>query len=106
MTQQKFSRTNFYTELRDIEDELQYYGNHFEAKTVLCNCDDPYESNFFKFFALQFHILGLKKLIASCYDARMIELEDFNDDGATDLLGVERLLKNKKDSNLIDSRTR
>ena len=37
------------------------------GKTILCNCDDPYESEFFKYFALLFHIIGLKKLIATCY---------------------------------------
>lgn len=42
----------FYTQLSDIENELRYYRRHFRDKVVLCNCDDPYESNFFKYFAL------------------------------------------------------
>lgn len=57
----------FYTQLSDIEKEMRYYRRHFKGKTVLCNCDDPFESNFFKFFVLNFQRLGLKKLIATCY---------------------------------------
>ena len=57
----------FYTQLSLIESELKYYRNHFRGKTVLCNCDDPYESNFFKYFAMNFNALGLKKLITTCY---------------------------------------
>ena len=58
----------FYTQMTDIERELQHYWPHFRDKVVLCNCDDPYESNFFKYFALRFNQLGLKKLICTCYD--------------------------------------
>ena len=61
-------KDEFYTQLSDIERELQHYWPHFRGKTVLCNCDDPYESNFFKYFALRFNQLGLKKLICTCYD--------------------------------------
>lgn len=57
----------FYTQVTDIEKELRHYRRHFSGKVVLCNCDDPFESNFFKFFALNFNRLGLKKLIATCY---------------------------------------
>ena len=57
----------YYTQLIDIENELRHYKEHFKGKTVLCNCDDPYESNFFKYFAMNFQHLGLKKLIATCY---------------------------------------
>ena len=46
---------------------MRYYRKHFQGKTVLCNCDDPFESNFFKYFVLNFNRLGLKKLIATCY---------------------------------------
>ena len=49
----------FYTNLQLIEDELKHYRAHFKGKRVLCNCDDPYESNFFKFFAMSFNSLGL-----------------------------------------------
>ena len=61
----------FYTQWADIEKEVQAYLEYnpdvFRGKTVLCPCDDPYESNFFKYFALSFNVLGLKKLIATCY---------------------------------------
>ena len=57
----------FYTQLSDIENEIKHYRSHFQGKTVLCNCDDPRVSNFFKYFALNFEILGLKRLICTCY---------------------------------------
>ena len=57
----------FYTQLSDIENELKHYKKHFSGKTVFCNCDDPFESNFFKYFVLNFNRLCLKKLIATCY---------------------------------------
>lgn len=57
----------FYTRLEDIESELRHYEKHFEGKTVLCNCDDPFESNFFRYFVLKFNSLKLKKLICTCY---------------------------------------
>jgi len=57
----------FYTQLSLIESELKHYKQHFKGKVVFCNCDDPYESNFFKYFAMNFNSLGLKKLITTCY---------------------------------------
>ena len=57
----------FYTQFSDIAEELRHYRKHFRGKIVFCNCDDPYESNFFKYFALNFNFFGLKKLIATCY---------------------------------------
>lgn len=60
-------KDEFYTQLTDIEKELRHYKQHFNGKTVLCNCDDPFESNFFKYFVLNFNRLGIKKLIATCY---------------------------------------
>ena len=63
----KAKNDEFYTQISDIESELKHYTRHFKGKTVLCNCDDPRVSNFFRYFALNFHILGLKRLIATCY---------------------------------------
>lgn len=60
-------KDEFYTQLEDIENEVRHYTEHFRGKTVFCNCDDPFESNFFKYFALNFNRLGLKKLICTCY---------------------------------------
>ena len=57
----------FYTQLNDISNELKHYKDQLRGKTIFCNCDDPYESNFFKYFALNFNELGLKKLIATSY---------------------------------------
>lgn len=57
----------FYTQLPDIENELRHYKGHFEGKVIYCNCDDPFVSNFFRYFSLNFEHLKLKKLIATCY---------------------------------------
>ena len=115
-------KDEFYTQLTDIERELQHYWQHFRGKVVLCNCDDPYESNFFKYFALRFNQLGLKKLICTCYDGSPVagtqlslfsldaegnekktaykveisEVKDMNGDGAVDLSDVEYLIQNDK----------
>lgn len=63
----KSKRDEFFTQLCDIKRELQYYSGCFRDKVIYCNCDDPEVSNFFRFFKENFHVLGLKKLIASCY---------------------------------------
>jgi hypothetical protein len=115
-------KDEFYTQLTDIERELQHYWPHFRDKVVLCNCDDPYESNFFKYFALRFNQLGLKKLVCTCYNGSPVqgnelmidfgdfieepkkiaykveitEVKDLNGDGAVDLSDVQYLLKNDK----------
>ncbi len=64
----------FYTQLSDIENECRHYKEHFKGKTILCNCDDPRVSNFFRYFSLNFEHLGLKKLIATCYKSQDINL--------------------------------
>ena len=51
----------------DIENELKHYKKQFRGKVVFCNCDDPKESNFVKYFSVNFEYLGLKKLIATHY---------------------------------------
>ncbi|GHT26988.1 hypothetical protein FACS18942_05470 [Planctomycetales bacterium] len=63
----KEKNDEFYTQLADIERECNHYWEHFKGKTILCNCDDPRVSNFFRYFFGSFHFLGLKKLIAVCY---------------------------------------
>ena len=124
---QKNKNDEFYTSLEDIEKEMKYYREQFYGKTVFCNCDDPFESNFFKYFALNFNTLKLKKLICTCYAGSPIvyeqlslldvkplkiseetpnkpykieinEIPDSNDDGATDLTDVEYLIKNKENT--------
>lgn len=116
-------KDEFYTQLCDIENELRHYREHFRDKTVFCNCDDPYESNFFKYFALNFNVLGLKKLVATCYDGSPIqgnelllhfdseeepkkiahkieisEVKDENGDGVVNLADVQYLLQNDKNT--------
>ena len=114
----KAQQDEFYTDIHDIENELMYYRHHFKDKVVLLNCDDPYESTFFEYFATSFNSLGLKKLISTCYAgspiaqqqlslfdedtpapkrkpycAEITSLEDFNGDGRKDLLDIEYILK-------------
>lgn len=71
-------KDEFYTQLSDIENELRHYRPHFQGQTVLCNCDDPRISNFFKYFALNFEVLGLKRLIATCYKNNEPDLFSMN----------------------------
>ena len=115
-------KDEFYTQLIDIENELKHYREHFRGKSVLCNCDDPYESNFFKYFALNFNTLGLNKLVATCYNGSPVqgnelvidfgdfteepkkkafkveitEVADYNGDGVVNLADVQYLLQNDK----------
>lgn len=72
-------KDEFYTQLIDIENELKHYKQHFKDKVVYCNCDDPRISNFFHYFAHQFEVLGLKRLIATCYKNQNIDLFSQND---------------------------
>jgi hypothetical protein len=109
----------FYTQLGDISNELKHYKAQLCGKTILCNCDDPYESNFFKYFALNFNTLGIKKLVATSYvrspivgkQLPLLDIEGLKPDGkepyaieinevpdhkrrgATDITDVEYLLK-------------
>lgn len=69
-------KDEFYTQLIDIENELQHYKKHFQDKVVFCNCDDPRYSNFYSYFVSNFKELGLKKLICACY--RKEEKDLFN----------------------------
>lgn len=63
----KMKNDEFYTQISDIEKELKYYKHHFKDKVVFCNCDDPTESHFYKYFKMNFEALGLKKLITTYY---------------------------------------
>lgn len=115
-------KDEFYTQYLDIQKEveayLEYDADTFRGKVVYCNCDDPFESNFFKFFAANFNRLGLKKLISTSYDGSPIageqlsfddtkktphkaeaiaieieEVTDLNNDGATDIEDVRLFLE-------------
>ena len=72
-------KDEFYTQLSDIENELRHYREHFKGKTVLCNCDDPRVSNFSVYFVLNFHNLGLKRLITTCYKNNEPDLFSMNE---------------------------
>ena len=118
----KAKKDEFYTQLVDIEKELKHYKDQFRGKVVYCNCDDPYESNFFKYFASNFNALGLKKLITTSYSGSPIvggqlplfqvagskgkqpfkieikEVPDTDKDGAINLDDVKYLLKHDKNT--------
>ncbi|MCY4313256.1 MAG: adenine-specific methyltransferase EcoRI family protein [Gammaproteobacteria bacterium] len=70
----KARQDEFYTQLEDIENELQHYKPYFKNKMVYCNCDDPRVSNFFHYFSYKFSDLGLKKLITTCYKNQQYDL--------------------------------
>ena len=70
----------FYTQLKDIENELKYFRDQFKDKVVYCNCDDPRVSNFFHYFSYNFELLGLKRLIATCYKNNNMDLFSKNED--------------------------
>ncbi len=96
----KSKSDEFYTQLSDIESELQHYKNHFKNKVVYCNCDDPRISNFFNYFALNFKELGLKKIIASCYRKQEIDLfntEETENGFFYEYTGKENLKPNSAD---------
>lgn len=88
----KAKNDEFYTLLTDIEKEMRHYRKHFKGKTVLCNCDDPFESNFFKYFVLNFNRLGLKKLIATCYATSPIANQQLS---LFDVVGGDEEQRNK-----------
>ena len=67
-------KDEFYTQRVDIENELRHYKPHFRNKVVLCNCDDPRESEFFKYFTENFEKLEMKRLIATCYKSQDVDL--------------------------------
>ncbi len=120
----KVKNDEFYTLLADIEKELKHYKDKFRGKVVYCNCDDPFESNFFKYFAANFNALGLKKLVTTSYTKSPIvggqlplfeveglkpkgkepfkmeikEVPDMDGDGAINLEDVKHLLKHDKNT--------
>ncbi len=75
----RIKEDEFYTQLSDIEKELSHYKEYFRGKTILCNCDDPRISNFFRYFALNFNEFGIKKIISTCYKNQDVDLFTQND---------------------------
>ncbi|MEA3464046.1 MAG: adenine-specific methyltransferase EcoRI family protein [Patescibacteria group bacterium] len=83
----KAKNDEFYTQYIDIQKEIEKYldynSNIFRNKVIYCNCDDPYESNFFRYFVLNFNKLGLKQLITTSYKPSPVantQLSLFGDD--------------------------
>ena len=68
----------FYTTYEDIEKEIINYKIHFKDKTVFCNCDDPFESNFCKYFLKNFNVLEIKRLICTSYYSSKIISKELN----------------------------
>lgn len=99
----------FYTQLTDISDELKYYRESFEGKVVLCNCDDSEESEFTRYFILNFHALKLKKLICTFFDSTLRNSafafvyngEDLNGDGRISQADIDMIRQNKAFRNLM-----
>lgn len=124
----KAKQDEFYTQYIDIQKEIEAYlefdANTFRGKVVYCNCDDPFESNFFKYFAANFNKLGLKRLICTSYDGSPVagqmelfdeynegnsqrkkpkgiavivdQVKDENNDGAVDIEDVKLFLRRNK----------
>lgn len=64
----KAKEDEFYTQITDIEKELKHYKPFFKDKVILCNCDDPETSNFWRYFELQFEELGIRKLVSTHFE--------------------------------------
>jgi len=95
----KAKKDEFYTQLPDIERELDHYREHLKGKVIFCNCDDPELSNFWKFFHLNFEKLGIKKLISTHFvyedifqkgETYKLEYEGGNDSDI--MVGVKTIL--------------
>lgn len=71
-------KDEFYTQYEDVVAELENYRERFRGKTVFCNCDDPVESAFVRFFVANFNNFGLKKLIATSFSGSALEWGNTN----------------------------
>lgn len=99
----KAKNDEFYTQYGDIQKEIEAYLDYdsdvFRDKVVYCNCDDPYESNFFRYFVLNFNKLELKQLITTSYMPSPVantQLGLFGDDKTlTKLKGRPKITANK-----------
>ena len=99
----KAKNDEFYTQYSDIQKEIEAYLEYnpdvFRGKVVYCNCDDPFESNFFRYFALNFNRLGLKRLITTSYKPSPVantQLGLYGDDKTvTPVKGMSKITANK-----------
>lgn len=76
-------KDDFYTQYEDVAKEMLKHRDQLKGKTVLCNCDDPFESAFFRFFVLNFDKLGLAGLISTCYADSQIAGQEYPLEGIT-----------------------
>ena len=84
----RYKNDEIYTRYEDIEKEVLHYKSSFKNKTVLCNCDDPFESNFCKFFLKNFNVLKLKRLICTSF-------------ASSEIISTELKLKDQNNKRLI-----
>ena len=77
-------KDEFYTLYEDIEKEIEFYKDKLKNKVVLCNCDDPFESSFFKYFVNNFERLQLKTLISTCYKKSSFSGSEYPLEGSKD----------------------
>ena len=89
----KAKNDEFYTQLSDIERELSHYKDHFKDKVIFCNCDDPEESHFWKYFEMNFEHLGIRKLVSTHYQTekpsyKLEIIGDRNHDGKINSLDI------------------
>ena len=90
----------FYTTYECIDKELINYSGQFFRKTVLCNCDDPFESNFCKFFIVNFNKFGLKRLICTSYKSSPIDCKELPFDGNNGNQGYSFILDNVNETDI------
>lgn len=88
-------KDEFYTQIADIERELKYYIPYFRDKVIFCNCDDPEESNFWRYFQLNFYQFGLKKLVSTHYEEtkQSYKLEIVADETETGQMKMPEVIK-------------
>ncbi len=78
----------WYTDYKTIENEVNHYESQFYGKKILCNCDDPYESAFAKYFLRNFNRFKLKKLVCISYAKSAMHSSE---DGRGLLLEVDKM---------------
>ena len=92
-------KDEFYTQYEDVAREMLKYGEQLKGKTILCNCDDPFESAFFRFFVLNFDKLGLAGLTSTCYAESPMAGREYPLDGGTS--AYKAVVKKVPDDTLV-----
>lgn len=76
-------KDEFYTQYEDVAREMLKHREQLKGRAVLCNCDDPFESAFFRFFVLHFNKLGLAGLTSTCYAGSPMAGREYPLEGGT-----------------------